>query len=175
MRNIPKQRIGWAIVAIVLTLVSLFFGVNYPIPEPPEVLALGTTHLTGLEIIEGGTLAVAGASTFTGAVTASNDLTVDDTFAIDDTDSVITATQTLTPTASFYQFNPNATLTLTLGVGGAEGDFLWLTNVNASNSVVVVDTTATAGGSNRTLGKNDVIGFILSNSLWVEAFFSDNS
>ena len=110
----------------------------------------------------------------TGVIAAQNDLRVDDTFAIDDTILTITGTQTYTPTASYYALNPTSTLTLTLGTGDNDGDFLWLINVSAQ-SVVVVDTGATAGGGNRTLGQNDVIGFVWDNTKWIEAFYSDNS
>jgi len=182
---------GLRIVGVLLLLLIAVGGWFRPVPEP-AIVSLGTTNLDALSLAE--TLAVTGASTLTGAVTAETtlgvtgastftgnvgadaDLTVDDTFAIDDTDSTITGTQTLVPTASFYQFNPASTLTLTLSSTNVlEGDFLWITNINASNDVVVVDTTATAGGGNRTVSKNDVLGFIFSNSVWAEAFYSDNS
>ena len=110
-------------------------------------------------------------------VTASiNDLVISDTINIDDNVSTITGTQTLTPTASVYLFNPASTLTLTLATGDAAvGDFLWISNITSTASVVVVNTGATAGGSDRTIALDDVIGFIFANSKWVEAFYSDNS
>lgn len=106
----------------------------------------------------------------------NDDLIVDDTLNIDDTDSTITATQTLTPTGTFYEFNPTATLTLTLATGSAEvGDLLILQNLNGSYSVVIVDTGATVGGSNVTLGQNDLALFFYTNSKWVEIASPDNS
>ena len=39
----------------------------------------------------------------------------------------------------------------------------------------IIDTGATAGGGNRTLGQYDVIGFIYNGAKWLESFFSDNS
>lgn len=110
-------------------------------------------------------------------VTASiNDLVISDTINIDDNVSTITGTQTLTPTASVYLFNPASTLTLTLATGGAAvGDFLWISNITSTASVVVVNTGATAGGSDRTIALDDTIGFIFANGKWLEAFYSDNS
>lgn len=48
-----KERVAWAAVVIVLVLVNTYFGVNYPIPGPPleeEIVALGTTHFSGMDI-----------------------------------------------------------------------------------------------------------------------------
>jgi hypothetical protein len=134
----------------------------------------GTLTVDGASMLTGNT-ALAGTLGVTGNTTLSADLVVDDTFNIDDTTIVISGTQTYTPTATAYLLNPSGTLTLTLATGSAAvGDFLWLVNVSAQ-SVIVVDTGATAGGGSRTLGQNDVIGFIYANSKWLEAFFSDNS
>jgi len=116
-----------------------------------------------------GTLNVAG------AVTLQDDLIVDDTFNVDDTAYALTGTQTLTPTASTYVISSASAVTITLATSSASaGDFLWLVD-NTAQAVVIVDTTATAGGSDRTLGIHDVIGFIFDGTIWVEAFYSDNS
>lgn len=153
--NLPddtKRLLGWLIVAIAMVGAS-FLGVNYPIPAPPgpetAVVPEGTVEL--------------GLTHFSG-------------LGIADTDYAETGAQTLTPSNSYYQLNPSATLTLTLGTGDAEdGDILILHNVNASNSVVVVDTTATQGGANVTVGTDDLALFIFGNSKWVEIASPDNS
>lgn len=110
-----------------------------------------------------------------GAVTFQSDLIVDDTLNVDDTSYALTGTQTLTPTASMYVISSGSAVTITLATAGAAaGDLLWLVD-NTAQAVVIVDTTATAGGANRTLGNHDVIGFIFDGTIWVEAFYSDNS
>lgn len=122
-----------------------------------------------------GNVVAAGTMDVTGAGTFANDVTVDDTFNIDDTSWALTGTQTLTPTASMYVVGSTGAVTITLATGSAAaGDFLWLV-ANTAQAIVIVDTTATAGGANRTLGNHDVIGFLFDGSIWVEAFYSDNS
>lgn len=122
-----------------------------------------------------GAMAVAGASTLTGAVDAQSDLTVDDTFNVDDTPSTLAGTQTLTPTASLYTFAPATTLTLTLATGEADnGDDLLLINT-VTTSTVVIDTGATIGGGNITLGLNDTALYRFINSKWVMISTANNS
>lgn len=124
-----------------------------------------------IEIQSGATLDVQ-----SGATVNVNDLVISDTLNIDDNTSTLTGTQTLAPAASVYLFSPASTLTLTLATGNAVvGDFLWITNITSTANVVIVDTGATAGGGNRTIALNDVIGFIFANAKWLEAFYSDNS
>jgi cytoskeletal protein CcmA (bactofilin family) len=112
----------------------------------------------------------------TGNATLDADLIVDDTFNIDDTTYSSVGAQTLDPTASMYLLSPATTLTLTLATTtSVAGDIVWFVSTVATDTVIV-DTTATAGGGNRTLGTaGDVIGFIYNGSVWSEAFFSDNS
>lgn len=110
-----------------------------------------------------------------GSLTIATDLTVDDTFNIDDTDSALTGAQTITPTYSYLQVSPTAVLTITLGVPAAcDGDFFIVHNL-VTTSTVVVDTGATAGGGNITLGQDDPAGFICGDGVWVELFSPDNS
>jgi len=140
------------------------------IPVVPDIdapLKRATHSGKGLADVFSGPLA--------GAVSALNDLTVDDTLNIDDTDNALAGTQTITPTATFYEFAPATTLTLTIATGSATvGDFLILQNT-VSTSTVIVDTGATVGGGNITLGANDLALFIFTNTKWVEIASPDNS
>lgn len=87
----------------------------------------------------------------------------------------LTGTQTLTPTGSLYFLTPSAALTLTLSTNDAvPGDMVFFVS-GVTTSTVFADTGATAGGSTRTLGNNDIIGFLFDGTTWDEAFFSDNS
>lgn len=108
-----------------------------------------------------------------GSLTIATDLTVDDTLNIDDTDSLLTGAQTITPTYSFLQVSPTAVLTITLGTT-VDGDFLIVHNT-VTTSTVIIDTGATQGGGNITLGQDDVAGFIFADGVWVELFSPDNS
>ncbi len=87
-----------------------------------------------------------------------------------------TGAQTITPTnRTLYNLNPTAVLTITLGTGEATtGDMVIFAN-NVTTSTVIVDTGATAGGSNVTLGENDNAGFIFLGDAWIELFSPDNS
>jgi hypothetical protein len=59
MTENQKKWLAWVIMVVVSMAVSIFLGVQYPIPEPPDVLpfdspvALGVTHLSGLAIGDG--------------------------------------------------------------------------------------------------------------------------
>jgi hypothetical protein len=89
------QWLAWMIIVLATLAISLFFGVNYPVPEqpdqPPEPVELGTTHFAALDV-EGavnygsndlyplghstsGLQAVYGTDTITGTATASHGLT----------------------------------------------------------------------------------------------------
>ena len=55
----PKERLAWGIVALVILLVSIVTGINYPKPPPPpppppppryRAGTAGTTNLTGLNL-----------------------------------------------------------------------------------------------------------------------------
>lgn len=130
----------------------------------------------GTDFSAAGGLTLADTLGVTGVGTFSNDLSVDDTFNIDDTAYSSVGAQTLDPTASMYLMSPATTLTLTLATTtSVAGDFVWFMSQVATD-IVIVDTTCTAGGGNRTLGSDgDTIGFIYDGSKWCEAFYSDNS
>ncbi len=145
---------------VILVAIALFVGA-YAITQSNRPEARGSTHF--------------GAAQFSGDVLIDADIAIDDTFKVDDTIYILTDTQTLTPTASYYIVQSASAVTITLATGSAaSGDFLYVVD-KTSQAVVFVDTGATAGGGNRTLGNHDVIGFIFDGSMWVESFYSDNS
>lgn len=162
-----------------LALVLVAFGVLQPdtAANQPEARGVSNFDTVTADVVNGttvnGTTVNAGALNATGAVVASGDLTVDDTFGTDSTAYSLTGAQTLTPTASYYQLAPLATLTLTLGAG-TTGDYLILHNTVAT-STIVADTGATVGGDAITLGANDLAVFIYGNSAWIEIASPDNS
>lgn len=108
-----------------------------------------------------------------GGVYLDGDVIVSDTLTLSPATYTATGAQTLTPTLTNYTLNPTAALTLTLGAG-SDGDVLKLVNIS-SYSVIVVDTGATNGGGNRTLGQYDYIEFMYVSDRWIETGFSDNS
>jgi hypothetical protein len=111
----------------------------------------------------------------TGTVDSEGDVILAGTLATEETDNTTTGTQTITPTKTYYHFSPTAVTTVTIATSSAaEGDLLILHNL-VTTSTVIVDTTATAGGGNITLGKDDPAGFIYGDGVWVEIFSPDNS
>lgn len=156
-----REKLAWIIIAIVSLIISITLGVNYPLapeqqapqadapPAPDAIVELGVTHFTSLNVAETMSYAPLG--------------------------STLVSTQTLTPAATFYEFAPATVLTLTLATGSATvGDLLILQNTVSTNTVIL-DTGATGGGSNITLGLNDLALFIFTNTKWVEIVSIDNS
>jgi len=81
--------------------------------------------------------------------------------------------QTITPTAEYYQMSPSTVTTVTLGTG-VEGQTVLFHNLVATN-VVLIDTGATIGGGNITLGVDDVASFIYGGAAWVMQYTANNS
>jgi hypothetical protein len=157
--------------------------------EPPWTLAGGAepsnvTHFNNLSTADlevTGDVTAAGVMTIADDLTASDDLIVEGNLALAQVLSINTAgytqsgAKTLSPIRSIYSVNPGDVLTLTLGTTGVElGQLAFFINISANN-VTIVDTGHTAGGGDRTLGQDDVIGFIYTARGWLEAFYSDNS
>jgi len=103
-------------------------------------------------------------------------LVITNVLNIADADSVLSGTNTITPTSSYLQTAPvDQVLTMTIATGAAvDGDILIVHNLNTTNTVII-DTGATAGGGNITLGQDDPAGFIFGDGVWVELFSPDNS
>jgi hypothetical protein len=108
-------------------------------------------------------------------LSVSRDAIVDDVLNVDDTVNQATGTSEVSISGSFYVFSPTATLTATLGSTGVnDGDLLWVTN-RTTETVVIVDTGATIGGGNLSLGQYDVLGFVYLDSKWMQMYAADNS
>jgi len=103
----PNQKawLAWIILLLVTLAISLFFGIQYPIPDhptdPPEVIEL-STHFSGplytSDLILSGDLTVAGDATVTGATSwGCADTTYDNITATDTaTADKVVITDTLT-------------------------------------------------------------------------------
>ena len=127
----------------------------------------GASTLTG-NVSAGGTLAVTGATT-------ADDVTLTGVMSWDDTDSTAVGAQNITPSYSYLQVSPATVLTATLQTGSAsDGDLLIVHNLVAT-ATTIVDTTATQGGGNITLNKDDIAIFIFGDGVWVEIASPDNS
>lgn len=92
------------------------------------------------------------------------------------TTSTSTGATNVTPAGyTFLEVAPQTTLTITLVTSSAEeGDLLIVANT-VSTSTIIVDTGATQGGGNITLGQDDLAGFIYLDGVWIELFSPDNS
>ena len=166
----------WRVIAAVALALSALATTltGVVLTTPAEAPIARSTYNTACYREQGGNKWVAG-SGCEWSVESGATLSVDSALNLDDTDSVLAGTQTLTPTATYYQLSPATVLTLTLAIGSAsDGDLLLLHNTVATNTVVV-DTGATVGGGNITLAANDLVLFIYGNSKWVEIASPDNS
>jgi hypothetical protein len=111
----------------------------------------------------------------TGTIDSEGDVILAGVVTTEESDNTTTGAQTLVPTKTYYHFAPTAVTTVTISTTGVvEGDWLVIHNL-VSTSTVIVDTTATVGGGNITLGTDDVAGFIYGDGVWVEIFSPDNS
>ncbi len=137
-----------------------------------------TTDLNGATTVAGGLTVEDTGLTVTagGATVTAGDLTLSaGVLTTEESDNTTTGAQTLVPTRTYYHFAPTAVTTVTISTTGViEGDWLILHNL-VSTSTVIVDTTATQGGGNITLGQDDIAAFIFGDSVWVEMFSPDNS
>lgn len=92
----------------------------------------------------------------------------------------LTGTQSITPAtqnSSHLLLSPSgAVLTLTLNITGSKtGDVVLLVGASSVSNTTLVDTGATGGGGNRTIGPTDVWFGLFNGTAWVETNFVDNS
>ncbi len=90
MNTPSKGQIGWAVVVVATLLATLFFGVKYPLPEPPEA----TVEVAGVNVrtekalqvqnyIENrGTLTQAGAATMASTLAVTGNTSVGGTLGV---------------------------------------------------------------------------------------------
>jgi len=178
-----KAWLGWGIISIVTTIVSITLGVQFPIPPDPgshpvsdadlittdgyisadgyiradeaahAVISLGTTHFTDLSVED---LEVSGDTSLSGlAIFSSTEVTV--------TDGI-----TVTPTTTLYVLDSAAAVTITLAACTADGTPL-VTYGRDANTITINDTNVrTNDGSAQTLGQYDAITWICVDTEWVE-------
>ncbi len=174
MQNLTKL----VLMSLLLTFMVVGFANAQSVKDRFNGIIVDHDAIIGGDVDIAGALDVTGASTFTGAQTFTGaaslgDATLSGLVNIAPTSYALTGAQTLTPTVSYYELAPAAVLTLTLGTGSA-GDYLILANT-VTTSTVIVDTGATVGGGNITLGENDIAEFINVDGTWAEISSPDNS
>lgn len=208
LEGINKQRLAWIIVAMVLTAVAIFFGVQYPIPEPPaelpteveEVVALGVTHFSGMEISSSETDALVVNQTSTGdivefrdggsvvwrvadggAVThVSGGLTLSDGDAVvaDDlrvsaqTSITVTNGNPFTPTGTYQPITAAGEVTPTVAIGTA-GDVVVLINTSAQ-TINIADSGTMMLNTAVALGQYDVLVLWCDGTNWLQIATANN-
>jgi len=176
--NVNRGMAGWAIVTVVMVLVTLFFGVRYPLPEPPPLeqpaaaapdryvkslwvdkifTSAGTSTLTGAAALNGG-LTLAGLAT----LTAATSVTVTDgvAFAISGAWQPITATGAVTLT----------TPTITIPAAGV---FACIVNTAAQN-VLIQDAGNQVLTADAILNQYDVLCGYSDGTRFIEVSRADN-
>lgn len=185
----PKQRqwLAWMIVAIVLTLVSIFFGVTYPVPAPPDpVQQLGTTNFDTLELSEDLSVgddatitddaAIGGDATVTGALEVTGNTTLSGILYPSSADLTISvAGQAVTPTTTAIHLDSAGAISMTLAACVPDGQMLWLYGDDA-NTITINDTNIRSTDGNAvTIGQYDVVGFMCMDTEWNHVAKSANS
>jgi len=183
-----KQWAAWGIVALVLTIVSIFLGVSYPVPEPPtfvsplddQIIALGTTHFTNIEaedITATDDLAVTDDASVGGALSVTGDQTLSaGLIATKATTQTIAYGSTISTTLLYYPLNSAGTITnATLVDGSTAGQLLLLQNRGA-NAIGIAESTNLKAGGAVTLGadEDDIVLFVWDGEDWIQVSKSDN-
>ena len=176
-----KAWIGWIILSVITTVITLTLGVSFPIPPVPtgdvDAIALGTTHFTNLEAEDvavtddltvtdaatvGGALSVTGAATVGGAFTQSG-LTV-----LSSTEVTLTDGITITPATTLYIFDSASAVTITLAACVTDGTPL-VTFGRDANAIVINDTNVrTNDGAAQTINAYDTVTWMCVDTEWVE-------
>lgn len=193
MKLTPDQKkwAAWILVALVIFSVNTYFGVTYPIPEPPaeDFITLGTTHFTNIEaeditatdcLTVTNDLVVTDDSTFGGDLTltgafASGGSNTLDVVIFESTDLTATTT-TITPTHTFYSLDTAAAVTITLAASGTEGQLLILLNDDANATIIADTNLVSVDGNAITLtNADDMAILIYQDSKWHEIASPDGS
>lgn len=187
-----KQWIAWLITVMVIAGISTFFGVNYPIPQPPvftevddEIVALGTTNFTNISV-EDATVtddlavtddtSVGGDFTVTGNTTATGNVTHSALTIFSSTTITVTDGQHITPTIyTGYRLNAAGAVTITLAA--CSNDFQPLLLYGEDNQTILVadSNIRTNDGAAQSIGQYDLITWMCIDEDWVEVSESNNS
>jgi len=182
MTDKQKQWFAWGIIALVMTLVSVFLGVKYPIPEPPpflpdEEVILGTTHFTNISV-EDATVtddlavtddaSVGGDLTVTGALAPNGNVTYSALTIFSSTTITVTDAQTITPTVTIYNLDSAGAVTITLAACTTDGQPLILVGDDANNITINDTNVRTNDGSVQVIGQYDIITWVCIDTEWIE-------
>ena len=185
------QRIAWLILATVITALSIFLGVTFPVPpaaEDTQIVELGTTHFTNLQaedVISTDDVTVGDDLSVTDDATISDDLTADVITATGDlvgssdlrfvAQTSITATNgnPITATGTYQPLTAAGTVTPTLAVGTA-GDLLVLINAGSNNIVFEDAGTLKLTNDPITLGQYDSLTLWCDGTNWIQVSSANN-
>lgn len=166
-----KGQIGWALVTVAIMLATLFFGVTYPIPEPPapeqqvgvqlarefEADYLRVQHDAAVD----GELTVGGATVDSLSIAAQNAISVTDSLTL-------TVTSSLVPLASAGTVGTGTVL-------GCEAAGALTTFYNTTNtSITITETGNLALAGDWTAGQFDTLTLIGDGTNCVEIARSNN-
>lgn len=143
----------------------------------------GNTTITGSATISGATTiagtttmsgdaSVGGNATVTGDTTLAGNESITGTVTTFEATGTLTVTQWLTPTATLYQIDPAAGVTLTLGACSQLGQ--WLTLYNDDGQTVLISSTNVLPTAMITMTQHDVLSLLCDGAAWVKASFEDN-
>ncbi|MBN1315459.1 MAG: hypothetical protein JXA42_08325 [Anaerolineales bacterium] len=189
-----KTKVAWLALAAFITVLSIYLGVSFPIPLPPE--DLGTTHFTNIEVTD---LSVTGDVTVADdltadAITAGNDMTVTGAFTVTaangntvaagdliggadlrlmaQTAISVTNGNPFTPTGMIQPLTSAGAVTPTIAIGSAY-DLLLLINTSAT-TIVIQDTGTQKLSGDVALGQYDTLTLWCDGTNWIQLAASNN-
>lgn len=109
---------------------------------------------------------------FKGNIETAGDLTAAGSTTFDEAAGTITATQTLTPTATFYQLDPSAEITITLAPCSSAGQMLILYNDDAQ-TVNIADSDLLPAGA-FTMTQHDIFVGLCDGADWLKVHLQNN-
>lgn len=203
MNKPSKAQIGWALVVAAALLATLFFGVNYPIPDPPAAPVIESRAAGNVDVVKalrvvnyienqgtltqagnatfGGTVAVTGASNWTGNASFAGDATVTDDLVVGSslsaakqTNITVTNNMTITLTGSFTGLTAAGAVG-TAAISGCEanGHVSLFANVG-SNTITITDTGNLKLAGNWAAGQYDTLLTIGDGSNCIEVTRANN-